>query len=232
MPNAVSCDLSIVIVTLNAAPYLERTLAALDEVAAVMKTETIIADGGSTDATAEIATARGASIAPSPPGRGRQLAAGAKAARGRWLLFLNADTVLEPFWSTTVTTFMALRSNMLRAGYFKFALDDTAPAARRGERIANWRARALGLPHGDQGLLLSRTLYDSLGGFPDMPLIEDVDFVRRIGKDKLVELPAIATIAADRFKPGGYWLRPIRNFSMLSLYFVGVPPRHLTKFYS
>src|SRR5205814_10407768 len=107
--------------------------------------------------------------------------------------FLHADTVLEPFWSTTATTFMGVRSNLLRAGYFKFALDDREAPARRIERLANWRARKFGLPYGDQGLLMSRTLYDSLGGFSDIPLMEDVDIVRRIGKSKLVELPATAT---------------------------------------
>ncbi len=196
-----------------------------------MTTEIIVADGGSTDTTTAIAAAAGATVVPTAKGRGRQLAAGAKAARGQWLLFLHADTVLEPYWSATATTFMSLRSNLLRAGHFRFALDDQAPAARRLERLANWRSRTLGLPYGDQGLLMSRALYNSLGGFSDIPLMEDVDMVRRIGKDKLVELPATATTSAERFRRDGYVLRPLRNTSLLCLYFLGVPPRHLVNLY-
>ena len=231
MRNPVACDLSIVIATFNAAQSIGATLVALTEASAALRTEIAIADGGSTDATVAIAEGAGAIVLPGTKGRGRQLSAGAKAARGRWLLFLHADTVLEPFWSTTAITFMNVRSNLLRAGYFKLALDDPSPAARRIERLANWRSRALGLPYGDQGLLMSRTLLDSLGGFSDMPLMEDVDMVRRIGKAKLVELPATATTSAARYKRDGYTLRPLRNLSLLSLYFLGIPPRQLAKFY-
>jgi hypothetical protein len=167
----------------------------------------------------------------SPPGRGGQLALGAKAARGRWLLFLHADTVLEPYWSTVVATFMGVRSNLLRAAHFRFALDDRTRAARRVEGLANWRARKLGLPYGDQGLLISRTFYDSRGGFADLPLMEDVDFIRRIGKRQLVELPATATTSAARYRKGGYVKRPLRNLVLLGLYFVGVSPRRLAKLY-
>lgn len=231
MRNGPPCDLSIVIATLDAASTLPATIAALAEAAPAMSTEILVADGGSTDATTSVAEGAGATVLTGPKGRGRQLAAGAKAARGNWLLFLHADTVLEPYWSATATTFMALRSNLLRAGYFRLVLDDQTPAARRVERLANWRARAMGLPYGDQGLLMSRMLYDSLGGYSDIPLMEDVDFVRRIGKEKLVELPATATTSAERYKRGGYTLRPLRNLTLLSLYFVGVPPQRLAKLY-
>jgi rSAM/selenodomain-associated transferase 2 len=231
MRNVLPCDLSVVIASFNAADSIGPTLAALTEAAAAMSMEIVVADGGSTDSTAAIAQDAGAIVLTCAKGRGRQLGAGAKAARGRWLLFLHADTVLEPFWSTTATTFMSVRSNLLRAGYFKLVLDDKAHGARRLEHFANWRARNLGLPYGDQGLLMSRTLHDSLGGFSDIPLMEDVDIVRRIGREKLVELPATATTSAERYKRDGYTLRPLRNVSLLCLYFMGVPPRHLAKLY-
>ena len=188
-------------------------------------------DCGSTDDTLERAEHGGARIIQSPKGRGVQLSAGAKEATGRWLLFLHADTTLEPFWSTTVTSFIRGKGNGLKAAYFTLALDDASRAARRVERLANWRARRLGLPYGDQGLLMSRTMYNSLVGFLDLPIMEDVDMVRRIGRDRLVELPATATTSAERYRRDGYWWRPFKNLSLLTLYFMGVPPKRLARMY-
>lgn len=224
-------DLSIVIPTLNASPRISETLRALEESHDILSVQTIVVDGGSEDDTASRAQAAGAHVVSAARGRGTQLSAGAKEARGRWLLFLHADTTLEPFWSTTAASFMRGKGNALRAGYFTFALDDASSAARRVEVLTNWRARKLGLPYGDQGLLMSRTLYDSLVGFLDLPIMEDVDMVRRIGRKNLVELPAIATTSSERYKRDGYVLRPLRNLSLLSLYFLGISPRRLARLY-
>jgi rSAM/selenodomain-associated transferase 2 len=217
--------------TLNAAAHLRDTFGALEEASETMLVEIIVVDGGSTDDTLARAEALGAKVISAPRGRGGQLSAGAKEAKGRWLLFLHADTTLEPFWSTTVTSFMRGKGTTLKAAYFTFALDDASNAARRIELLANWRARQFGLPYGDQGLVMSRSLYNTLVGFLDIPLMEDVDMVRRIGKKNLVELPATATTSAERYRKGGYWRRPIRNLSILALYFLGVPPRRLARFY-
>lgn len=224
-------DLSIVIPALNAAARLGGTLRALEEASEILNTEIIVVDGGSEDDTIARAQAAGAIVVSAPRGRGMQLSAGAREARGRWLLFLHADTTLEPFWSTTVASFMKGKGNALRAAYFTFALDDASSAARRVEVLANWRARKLGLPYGDQGLVMSRKLYDSLVGYLDLPIMEDVDMVRRIGKQKLVELPATATTSSERYKRDGYIWRPLRNLSLLSLYFMGVSPRRLARLY-
>jgi rSAM/selenodomain-associated transferase 2 len=224
-------DLSIIIPTLNEGRRIGETLSALDEVREIMAVEVIIADGGSHDDTLAKAAAAEAHVVSAQRGRGLQLSAGAREAAGRWLLFLHADTTLEPFWSTTVASFMRGKGNALKAAYFTFALDDASSAARRVEVLANWRARKLGLPYGDQGLLMSRTLYDSLVGYLDLPIMEDVDIVRRIGKDKLVELPATATTSSERYKRDGYVWRPVKNLSMLSLYFMGVSPRRIAKLY-
>ena len=224
-------DLSIIIPVINAENHLRDTIQALEEIAETLSTEIIVVDGGSDDNSIAKAQALGAKVISSGRGRGLQLSAGAKEAQGRWLLFLHADTTLEPFWSTTVVSFVKNKGNTMKGAHFTFALDDASNSARRVEVLANWRARRFGLPYGDQGLLMSRPLYHSLVGFLDIPIMEDVDMVRRIGKRNLIELPATATTSSARYRRDGYWKRPIRNLSLLTLYFMGVSPKRLARFY-
>lgn len=226
--------ISVIIPTLNAASGLAATLSALVPAAidGLVK-EVIVSDGGSADATLDIADAMGASVVEGPRGRGAQLAHGASAAQSGWLLFLHADTVLAPGWIEEATRFLSLaeRTQNPPAAVFRFALDDLAPAARRIEWWARLRARVLALPYGDQGLLVSRKHYDALGGFRPMPLMEDVDIIRRIGRARLVFLKSEAITSAKRYRAGGYWLRPARNLSILALYFLRVPPSVLARLY-
>jgi hypothetical protein len=112
-----------------------------------------------------------------------------------------------------------------RAGYFAYRLDDAANVARHLERVVAWRSRALGLPYGDQGLILAREFYAKLGGFPPEPLMEDVALVRRIGRRRLVALEAAALTSAARYRRDGYLRRSLRNFCCLALYFLGAPLR-------
>ena len=118
-----------------------------------------------------------------------------------------------------------------RAGYFRLAFDDPASQARRIERLANWRSRSLGLPYGDQGLLISRACYDALGGFAALPLMEDVELARRLGRRRLVALPAAALTSAARYRRGGWWRRPLRNLTLLGLFYAGLPPAWLRRLY-
>lgn len=216
--------LSIVIPTLNAAATLPATLAAVEDAPA----EVVVADGGSTDGTVAQARALGARVIAAPRGRGTQLAAGAAAAREPWLLLLHADTRLDPAWREAVRGAMA---DPLRAGYFRFALDSADPKARRLERLVGWRCRVLALPYGDQGLLISRTLLDCVGGVRPLPLMEDVDLVRRIGRDRLTALDAAAVTSAARWRREGWRRRSARNLACLSLYALGVPPRAIARLY-
>ncbi|MGB8275710.1 MAG: TIGR04283 family arsenosugar biosynthesis glycosyltransferase [Alphaproteobacteria bacterium] len=193
--------------------------------------EVVVADGGSTDGTLGIARALGARVVPVSRGRGAQLAAGARAAKGDWLLFLHADTVLEAGWREAVASFRADPANARRAASFRFALDDDRPAARLLETVVGWRCRALGLPYGDQGLIVSRALYDEVGGFGPLPLMEDVDLVRRIGRRRLVVLDVAAVTSAARYRSDGYVARPARNLACLGLYFLGIPPRLIARIY-
>lgn len=224
------CDgamLSVVIPTLEAGGTLAATLDAVKGVVG----EVVVADAGSTDATRDIAAQAGARVITVSRGRGQQLAAGAVAATGDWLLFLHADTVPGPGWTEAVAAFMADPANGARAGVFRFALDDAARAARRLERLVAWRTRVLGLPYGDQGLLIARAFYDELGGFRPIPLMEDVDLVHRIGRRRLTVLDAAAITSAARYREKGYARRVLRNLFCLTLFFLGVDPRRIERIY-
>jgi rSAM/selenodomain-associated transferase 2 len=222
--------LSVVIPTLNAAGDLER---ALDELAEGrhMVGEIIVADGGSDDGTREWAARRGARVIEVARGRGGQLAEGAAVATQPWLLFLHADTRLAPGWAESVAHFVAAPGSEARAAAFRFALDDDTPAARRIEVAVDWRCRRLGLPYGDQGLLIARSLYTEVGGFRSMSLMEDVDLIRRIGRSRLTFLDVKAVTSAARYRRGGYLGRSARNLLCLGLYFLGLPPRAIVRLY-
>lgn len=225
MPHTPS--ISVVIPTLNAAAGIAATLQSVEEGAG----EIVVVDGGSTDETCDIASAAGARVVRSEKGRGQQLSAGAAAATGDWLLFLHADTVLREGGLADVSAFVVHPENEDCAAVFTFALDDPSPQARRMERLVAWRTRRLGLPYGDQGLLISRNHYDRIGGYRPMPLMEDVDIVRRIGRSNFDVLTTRAVTSAGRYRRGGWWGRPIRNICCLALYFLRVPPRILVRLY-
>ena len=222
--------LSVVIPTFDAGAGLARALDSLGP-GGTLVGEVIVADGGSADGAPALAAGRGARVVTAQAGRGAQLAAGAAAAARPWLLFLHADTRLAPDWADAVARFIAADGSDARAAVFRYALDDDGPAARRLETLVEWRCRLLGLPYGDQGLLIGRALYDGLGGFRPMPLMEDVDFVRRIGRRRLRVLDACAVTSAARYRRGGYLRRPARNLLCLGLYLLGLPPRALVRLY-
>ena len=222
--------LSIVIPTLEAAAVLDATLASLatgDD----LVTEIVVSDGGSRDDTCERALQAGCRVVRGDRGRGDQLVRGAAVTTGDWLLFLHADTRLASGWTEAVRMFIARPGADGRAAAFEFALDDPATRARILEAVVAIRVQVLALPYGDQGLLISRKLYGSLGGFRPLPLMEDVDLVRRIGRARLALLPVAAVTSAVRYRRHGYVARMARNAACLALYFAGVPPRAIARLY-
>jgi rSAM/selenodomain-associated transferase 2 len=225
--DEIAATLSVVIPTFNAVGRLGLVLAALGPVL-----EVIVVDGGSGDGTAAIAQAHTVHWLEGERGRGTQLRQGAANARGAWLLFLHADTVLADGWREAVLSFIGDDSNRGKAAVFRFALDDAAPEARRLEAMVAWRSRWLGMPYGDQGLLIHRTLYDALGGYRAIPLMEDVALIRAIGRQRLVVLDVAAITSAARYRREGWLRRSARNILCLSLYFCGVPPRVIVRIYA
>lgn len=228
--------ISVVIPTRNAEATLTATLTALvpGVVDGVVR-EVIVVDCGSSDATRAIADAAGARLVEAPRGRGQQLRAGADAARHPWLLFLHADTALETGWQEEVGALIERVETGVRqpsAAAFRFALDDAGFAARLIEWAVALRCAACALPYGDQGLLVSRRLYDEIGGFKPMTLFEDVDIVRRLGRRRLTMLRSRAATGARRYREAGYGRRVVRNLTCLLLYYVGTSPERLEKIYN
>ncbi len=216
--------LSVVIPTLDAAPHLADCLERMKEA-----DEIIVVDGGSSDTTVPIAERFGARIVMAPKGRGIQLAAGAEAARGDWLLFLHADTLPGRGWPAAVQAHVDACPG--KAACFRFRLAERAWQARAIERGVAARVALLGLPYGDQGLLVSRSLYGEAGGYRALPLMEDVDLVRRIGRRRLALLGEDAFTSGERWRRDGWLRRSVRNLACLTLYRLGVPVERVARLY-
>lgn len=227
--------ISVVIPTLNAETTLGPCLAALIPAALDgVVSQVIIADGGSTDHTSKIADNAGADFLIGEKGRGSQIAAGAKTARCPWLLVLHADTVLEERWEEEASNFMAkvdLGEKKLSAAAFCFRLDDSGLMPRMIDMFVNLRSQVAKLPYGDQGLLIPRRLYDEIGGFRPMPLMEDVDIVRRLGVQRISMLKSRAFTSAKRYTQDGYLKRIARNQACFAMYMAGIAPSRIASFY-
>ena len=222
--------LSVIIPTFNALPRLGQSVAALAEgLDTGLIAELIISDGGSVDAIETVADELGAAFLRGAKGRGQQLGAGAAMARAEWLLFLHADTVLQPGWAGAVAAHIARGPN--RAACFRLRFDAPGPMARLVAGGANLRSRALGLPYGDQALLISRKLYTEIGGYKPIPLMEDVAIARAL-RGRLTMLPATALTAADKYQAQGWLRRAARNLWLLARYLCGAKPEKLAAAYA
>ncbi len=219
-----SARLSIIIPTLDAAATLSACLSRLDGAH-----EVIVVDGGSSDEGGRIAQQQGAKLMTSPRGRGVQLRAGAEAASGDWLLFLHADTQLDRGWREAVDRHIAHAPHT--AGYFRSRLQSDAWQARLIELGVRLRVWLFGLPYGDQALLIRRDLYERIGGYNPLPLLEDVDLIRRLGRRRLHLLQAEAVTSATRWQRDGWFARSARNVACLVLYLAGVSPERVAWFY-
>jgi rSAM/selenodomain-associated transferase 2/rSAM/selenodomain-associated transferase 1 len=219
--------ISIIIPALNEAATIGETLCELE---CSPHLEVIVVDGGSKDNTVALAGSYGAKVIQSHPGKAVQMNAGAAAAAGDILLFLHADTLLSADFSDQIVA--ALNQKGVVAGAFRLSIDSTAAGIRIIERMANWRSRFLRMPYGDQALFMKKSLFEEIGGFPDMPIMEDYVLVRRIKrKGRIVIVPAAAVTSPRRWLHLGILKTWLINQLIVIAYYLGASPEQLTRLY-
>ena len=219
--------ISIIIPILNEAKILDKTLSQLQS--ELEHHELIIVDGGSSDGSICIAEKYG-QVLTSARGRAKQLNAGAAAASGDILLFLHADIWLEPGALAAVET--ALSSGYIGGG-FRQKIDGKRPLYRMIEIAGDTRGKYLKVFYGDSGIFLARADFEKIGGFLDVPILEEMEFskgLRKLGKTTLVN-PCIH-ISARRWETRGIIRTTLNNWLITLLYFLGVSPEKLAKLYS
>jgi rSAM/selenodomain-associated transferase 2 len=215
---------SIVIPALNEADGIEDAVRSVRDHAE----EVIVVDGGSSDRTRERAESAGARVIGTCGGRGPQLHAGALAARGSWLLFLHADTRLEPGWSEELRGV----PRRFAGGSFRFAVASPRPIFRVLEQGVRLRCALFDLPYGDQALFARRHAYEACGGFPPIPLMEDVAFVRKLRRiGPLARLRSRAVTSVRRWERNGILRTTAGNVCRLALYAAGRSPERLAAEY-
>ena len=218
--------LSIIIPALNEEENITACLASTRNGPNV---ERIVVDGGSRDQTSEIARFCGAKVLRGPTGRARQMNSGAKSATGDLLLFLHADTRLPAGFADTVRYTLTLPG--IAAGAFEFHLDATSPGLRFIERAANWRSRLLQLPYGDQAIFVRSALFRELGGYQDLPIMEDFEFIRRLKKKgRIFTAPYAAITSARRWEKLGTWKATLMNYVIVIAYYLGISPARIHRY--
>jgi hypothetical protein len=219
--------ISIIIATLNEATDLPRALAAAR---GGHDTEVVVVDGGSSDATVETARSLGADVLTCAPGKARQMNAGAEAATGDVLLFLHADTRLPKDFAGHIR--QALERPDAVAGAFEFCVDAPPRSLRIIERLTNWRARRLHMPYGDQGIFVRADVFREIGGFPDLPIMEDFELMRRLKRQGRIAIaPVPAPTSGRRWLELGVLRTTLINQLVIVGYFLGVSPERLARWY-
>lgn len=219
--------ISVVIPTLNEADHIEKTLAAAQNHAPA---EIIVIDGGSTDGTDQIALTRNAIVYQTPPGKAAQMNAGAALARNGILLFLHADTCLPSGYTDLIKE--VVNQPGVAAGSFRLGIDAPGSKLRFIEMVANLRSRFLQLPYGDQALFITAETFGAVGGFPDQPIMEDFELIRRLRRrGKIALVPVMVCTSPRRWLNMGVLRTWLINQRIVSAYLAGVSPQRLAAWY-
>ncbi len=220
--------ISVIIPTLNEEGNIGRCIESLQSEDGHV--EVIVADGGSTDSTVETARRYGSLVVTAERCRGCQMNAGASVAGGDMLLFLHADATLERGWSGAMRD--ALHSGLFVGGAFRFIINAPGLRYRFVEAGVALRCSIFSLPYGDQGIFMARQTFRRLGGFREIPLMEDVDMIERMkGLGRIGILPKRAKTDARRWRTKGVVRTSIANRTMMFLYRMGVDPHKLARIY-
>jgi rSAM/selenodomain-associated transferase 2 len=196
----------------------------------VSDVETIVVDGGSSDSTIRIAEGMASRVLMVRGGRAAQMNAGARVASGDVLVFLHGDTVLPRGWLDAIRRVLS-RPDVV-CGAFELRLDDELPGSRIVERLANFRSRRLGMPYGDQALFVRADSFTKVGGFPDQPIMEDFEFLRRIKRIGHVRIADSGVVtSARRWRELGVLRTTLVNQAVIVGYYVGLSPGFLRRLY-
>jgi rSAM/selenodomain-associated transferase 2 len=218
--------ISVVIPALNEATNITETI----ESASAEAKEVIVVDGGSTDETVATAEAAGARVITADANRSRQMNKGAEVATSDVLLFLHADTRLPAHYRGAVER--AVYSRGVAAGAFSFGIDGARMKHRIVERVVALRCRFSSLPYGDQAIFVRTKTFAEMGGFADMPIMEDYEFVRRLKRrGSVVVLPLQLTTSSRRWQKLGVIQTAVLNFFVIIAYHTGVSPSRLAGWY-
>lgn len=218
--------ISVIIPTLNEEAVIGLALQSIRETSEV---EIIVVDGGSQDQTLEIAR-RYAETLSSGLGRGRQMNKGARHARGKILLFLHADSILPAMALSQISN--TLKDPEVVGGAFRLGINTKKLLLRMVATFANWRTAITRIPYGDQGIFVRRSVFEKIGGYSDQALMEDLEFSRRLKRQgRLVLLPDRVLTSSRRWDQEGIFYTTVRNQVLVFLYFLGVSPEHLARWY-
>ena len=206
------CKISIIIPTINEANNLPLLLSDLSSIH--KEVEILIVDSGSEDRTIDIAKIYGAKVYKSKSkNRGLQLDMGAKNSKGEWLIFFHADTRLIHNWFTKIKSVLERDKNFIY--YFKFRINDKKIIYRVLEILVNFRSKYFKQPYGDQGLIIHRSIYIKNNGFRKIPIMEDVDFFRRLNKKqnlKQLNLPIFTS--SRKWERTNIFLQALKNWNL------------------
>ncbi|MGW8223024.1 MAG: TIGR04283 family arsenosugar biosynthesis glycosyltransferase [Syntrophobacteria bacterium] len=219
--------ISVIIPTLNEAESIATTMKSAQ---APTKVEIIVADGRSSDGTGEMAKGLGARLLIITGGRAKQVNAGAMAASSEVLLFLHGDTRLPGGFDKHVMNLLTMPGTA--AGAFTLGIDGPEIGLRLIEKLANFRSRFFQMPYGDQAIFLKASLFRSIGGFPEIPIMEDFVFMQRVKKEgRVVIAPIAVTTSSRRWKELGILKTTLINQAVLLAYFLGSDHERLARWY-